>query len=180
MAFEIARRLDAPLDVFIVRKLGVPWQSELAMGATPSSGVRVLNEDLVARLDFTAADIDRVAVDELQELERRAPVYRGNRAPLEVAGKTIIAVDDGLTTDVTMRAAVIALRHSSPGRLVVAVPVGAPDSCRGIETDADEVACLAAPDPFRAVGLWYRDFPQTGDDEARDLLDEAESFGRKG
>ncbi|WP_332674648.1 phosphoribosyltransferase [Aromatoleum sp.] len=125
------------------------------------------------------ADIDSVAAAELQELERRVATYRGNRPPLDVAGKTIIVVDDGLATGAMMRAALIALRRSGPARLVVAVPVGAPDSCRRIEDDADEVVCLARPDPFQAVGLWYRDFPQTSDDEVRDLLDKAESFGRR-
>jgi len=139
----------------------------------------VLNDDLVARLGLVGADIDRVAAAELQELECRAAAYRGNRPPLEIAGKTIIVVDDGLATGATMRAAVIALRRSAPARLVVAVPVGAPDSCSRIEDDAEEVVCLTTPDPFQAVGLWYRDFPQTSDEEVRELLDEAESFGRK-
>lgn len=179
VAFEVARRLDAPLDVFIVRKLGVPWHNELAMDAIASGGVRVLNDHLVARLGLAGADIDRVAAAEMRELERRAAVYRGNRPSLDIAGKTIIVVDDGLAAGATMRAAVIALRRSAPARLVVAVPVGAPDSCRRIDDEADEVLCLATPDPFQAVGLWYRDFPQTRDEEVRELLDEAESLGRK-
>jgi len=179
VAFEVARRLRAPLDVFIVRKLGVPWHSELAMGAIAAGGVRVLNDELLARLDLSDADIERVAASELQELERRAMAYRGTRPPLEVDGKTVIVVDDGLATGATMRAAVAALRRMGPERIVVAIPVGAADSCRQIEADADEVVCLSTPDPFQAVGLWYGDFPQTSDDEVRDLLEEAESFGRQ-
>lgn len=177
VAFEVARRLGAPLDVFIVRKLGVPWHSELAMGAIASGGVRVLNDELVARLDLSDAEIDRVAARELEELERRATAYRGTRPPLEVKDKTVIVVDDGLATGATMRAAVTALRRMAPARIVVAVPVGASDSCRQIEADADEVVCLMTPEPFQAVGLWFQDFPQTSDDEVRELLEEAASFG---
>lgn len=170
VASEVAQRLGAPLDVFIVRKLGVPWHRELAMGAIAGDGVRVLNEGVVRSLDVSEEDIERVATAELAELERRAVAYRGEREPLDVRGKVVIVVDDGLATGATMRAAVLALRRMDPARIVVAVPVGAPQSCAELATEADEVVCLMSPDPFEAVGLWYRDFPQTADDEVRALL----------
>lgn len=177
VAYEVAQRLGAPLDVFIVRKLGVPWHRELAMGAIAADGVRVLNEGVVRSLEVSAEEIERVAAAELEELRRRAVAYRGEREPLDARGKVVIVVDDGLATGATMRAAVLALRKMDPARIVVAVPVGAPQSCAELAGEADEIVCLMSPEPFEAVGLWYRDFPQTGDDEVRALLDAAGASG---
>lgn len=172
VAAEIAKALHAPLDVFLVRKLGLPGHEELAMGAIASGGVRVLNEDLVHRLAIPDSVVDAVAADEEQELERRQRAYRGNLRPTGVRGKTVILVDDGLATGATMRAAVAALRRRRPARIVVAVPVGAVETCTELQEEADEVVCVQTPEPFHAVGLWYQDFSQTTDDEVRALLAE--------
>lgn len=173
VAFEVARALGAPLDVFLVRKLGVPRHEELAMGAIASGGIRVLNEDVVGWYGIPAAVIDEVAREEQKELERRETAYRDGRAPLDVNGRVAVLVDDGLATGSSMKAAVTAVRARTPARIVVAVPVGAPDTCRQLAEIADEVVCARTPEPFSAVGLWYRDFSQTSDDEVRALLHES-------
>jgi predicted phosphoribosyltransferase len=170
VGFEVARALGAPLDVFVVRKLGVPGHEELAMGAIASGGVRVLNEDVVRQIAIPAEVIEEVAARETQELERREAAYRDGRPRPEIRDKVVVVVDDGLATGATMRAAVAALRRLDPARIVVAVPVGAVDTCRELANEADEVVCLATPEPFIAVGVWYRDFGQTTDDEVRELL----------
>jgi predicted phosphoribosyltransferase len=170
VAAEVAEALGAPLDVFVVRKLGVPGQEELAMGALASGGVRVLDEELIRAARVSREDIDRVARVESEELERRERQYRANRPPPDVAGKTVILIDDGLATGASMRAAVMALRSQGPARIVVAVPVGAPDTCHALRSAADEVVCLETPDPFLSVGLWYEDFSQTTDEEVQALI----------
>lgn len=171
VAFEVARALHAELDVFIVRKLGYPGHEEYAMGAIASGGVRVMNAD--PGIAVSQREIESVVLREQAELVRRERLYRGERPPVEVAGRTVIVVDDGLATGATMRAAVAAIRKQGPGRLIVAVPVGARETCAVLAREADEVVCAETPSPFRAVGLWYRDFPQTTDDEVRTLLEEA-------
>jgi putative phosphoribosyl transferase len=173
VAFEVARALHGPLDVFLVRKLGVPGYEELAMGALATGSVRVLNDDVVRALGISEDVIQSVAVREQQELERRERVYRGNRPPLDVRGRIVILVDDGLATGSTMRAAVAALRRQAPARIIVAVPVGASETCHELWAEADEVVCLRTPEPFRAVGLWYEDFSQTSDQEVHELLERA-------
>jgi len=175
VAYEVAQQLNAPLDVFVVRKLGVPGHEELAMGAIASGGVRVLNPDVLSYLLIHEAIIDRVAEFELSELKRRERLYRGNRPPLEVKGKTVIIVDDGLATGSTMRAAVKALRQKQPNKIVVAVPVGARETCDSFKNEVDTMAvCAITPEPFQAVGLWYQDFSQTTDDEVHELLARAD------
>jgi len=171
VGYEVARALDAPLDVFIVRKLGVPGQEELAMGAIASGGVRVLNDEVLRYVPVSQRMIDMVAEREELELERREKSYRGKRPPVDVAGKTVIVVDDGLATGSTMRAAVRALQAMKPRAIVVAVPVSAPSTCEEFRTLVDEMICLRTPDPFQAVGLWYDDFTQTSDEEVHELLD---------
>jgi predicted phosphoribosyltransferase len=173
VAYEIARALDAPLDVFLVRKLGVPGRRELAMGAIASGGVRVLSPDVVSWYGIPDAVIDEVARDEQAELERRERAYREGRMPLELRDRVVLLVDDGLATGASMKAAVEAVRAHAPSRIVVAVPVGAPDTCRELEDVADEIVCARAPEFFSAVGQWYVDFSQTTDQEVRDLLHEA-------
>jgi putative phosphoribosyl transferase len=167
---EVAKALGAPLDVFIVRKLGVPGHEELAMGAIASGGVRVLNRDVLDYARITPQQIDAVAAREERELSRREAEYRGNRAPLDVRGRTVIIVDDGLATGSTMRAAVQALRAMEPKRVIVAVPVGAEQTCEEFRKIVDEMVCLRTPEPFEAVGLWYEDFTQTTDEEVHALL----------
>ncbi|MEI9421147.1 erythromycin esterase family protein [Mesorhizobium sp. Cs1299R1N1] len=170
VAYEVARALKAPLDVFVVRKLGVPGHEELAMGAIATSGVRVLNEQLVDELSVPQHVIDAVASREEQELLRRERLYRGGRPPLRVKGRTVIIVDDGLATGSTMRAAISALRESRPARIIAAVPVGSPDTCDAMRADADEVVCATTPQPLLGVGRWYEDFSQTSDEEVKTLL----------
>jgi predicted phosphoribosyltransferase len=167
---EVAEWLDAPLDVLVVRKLGFPGQSELAMGAIATGGVRVLNEALLAQTGVSEALVDDVVARELVELERREALYRGGRPAPDVAGKTIFVVDDGLATGSTMLAAVRALRSLGAGRVVVAVPTAPRQTCEALEGVADEVVCLGQPDPFYAVGLSYEDFAEVTDDEVRRLL----------
>jgi len=176
VAFEVAHALRAPLDVFIVRKLGVPGHDELAMGAIATGGVRVLNEDVVGALGLSAKVIDAVAAREERELERRERIYRGARTPPEVRERTVILVDDGLATGSTMRAAVAALRKQRPARIVVAVPVAAPETCEEFKTEVDETVCAATPRMFNGVGRWYEDFSQTSDDEVHELLAQARSY----
>ena len=170
VAYEVARTLHATMDVFVVRKLGIPGQEELAMGAVASGGVRVLNDQVVRGLSIPGYVIDAVVNWETEELKRRERVYRGDRPPPDVRGKTVILVDDGLATGSTMLAAVRALRQQGPARIVVAVPVASPDTCELLKAHVDEVVCAATPEPFYAVGLWYRDFSQTTDEEVRELL----------
>jgi predicted phosphoribosyltransferase len=173
VAYEVARALHAPLDVFLVRKLGVPGREEFAMGALASGGVRVLNEDVVRGLGIAQSSVDAVAAREQQELERRERLYRGNRPPPEVRGRTVILVDDGLATGSTMRAAVLALHRLQPARIVVAVPTAAAETCDEMRALADEAVCGITPEPFHAVGLWYADFSQTSDEEVDALLAQA-------
>jgi putative phosphoribosyl transferase len=165
VAAEVAASIQTPLDVFLVRKLGLPGHEEFAMGAIARGGIRVLNADAVRDADISPEVIDRVAERELAELERRERVYRGDRPAVDVEGRIVLLVDDGLATGSTMRAAVAALRRQRPGRIVVAAPVGAPQTCVEIRDEADEVICARTPDPFQAVGLWYRDFAPTTDEE---------------
>ncbi len=178
VAAEVARALEAPLDVFLVRKLGVPGQEELAMGAIASGGVRVMNEDVLRLLPLRPDDIERVARSELAELERRARLYRGDAPEPELAGKTVIVVDDGLATGASMRAAVRALRARQPARVVVAVPVGSAEACETLAAEVDTVVCPLIPPFFEAVGLWYRDFEQTTDAEVSALLAQARARSR--
>jgi predicted phosphoribosyltransferase len=173
VAFEVAKALHAPMDIFLVRKLGVPGHEELAMGAIATGGVRVLNQDVVDYLGIPASVIDAVAANELQELERRERAYRGDRPEPDVRGKTVILVDDGLATGSTMRAAAAALRQQGPARIVVAVPVSAPQTCDEYRMGVDEIICGNTPEPFYGVGLWYEDFSQTTDEEVRELLEKA-------
>jgi putative phosphoribosyl transferase len=170
VGFEIARHIHASLDIFIVRKLGVPIHEELAMGAIASGGVRVLNEKVIRELGITPPMIDAVAAEQRQELHRREKEYRGDRKPVEIKDRTIILVDDGLATGASMRAAVLALKQNNPKRIIVAVPVGAPETCRQFEAEVDEVICGIKPADLRSVGSWYEDFTQTTDEEVRYLL----------
>lgn len=174
VGFEVARALGAPLDLFLVRKLGVPGREELAMGAIASGGVRVLNEEVLRALQIAPETIEKVVDLELQELQRREQEYRGDRPPAEIAGRTILLIDDGLATGSSMRAAVEALRRCQPARIVVAVPVAAPEVCEAFSDLVDEVVCARTPEPFHAVGFWYVDFSQTTDDEVRDWLSKAQ------
>lgn len=170
VAFEVARALNAPLDVFLVRKLGMPGQEELAMGALASGGVRILNDDLIRRFHVPESMVEAVAAKEERELQRREREYRGTSAPLPVAGMTAILVDDGLATGASLRAAAAALKRLGPARIVAAVPVGSAETCAELEDVVDEVVCAETPEPFRAVGNWYEDFSQTTDEEVRRLL----------
>jgi putative phosphoribosyl transferase len=173
VAYEVARALGAPLDMLVVRKLGVPGHEELAMGAIASGGVRVRNEQVIASTGVDDDLIEAVAEHERTELERREHAYRGERAPAEVADRTVIVVDDGLATGATMRAAVRALRQRHAAAIVVAVPIAASPVCAELGEIVDQVVCVRTPDPFVAIGLWYRDFAPTGDDEVRGLIDAA-------
>lgn len=170
VAFEVAEAIGAPMDAFLVRKLGVPGHEELAMGAIAMGGHRVLNDDLERELGVSAADVDAVEGREREELARRERLYRGNRPAPKLRGQTVILVDDGLATGSTMRAAAESIRQSEPARLIGAVPVASPDVCEAMRAVADEMICLETPQPFIAVGLWYEDFGPTTDDEVRDLL----------
>jgi putative phosphoribosyl transferase len=174
VAFEVAGALNAPIDVFVVRKLGAPGQRELAMGAIASGGVRVLNEDVIRVMRIREEVVDAVAAEEQQEMERRELAYRGRRPLPEFKDRTVILVDDGLATGSTMHAAVAALRQQRPARVVVAIPVAPPSTLREFHGEADEVVCVLAPDaPFEGVGRWYLDFSQTTDEEVRQLLEQA-------
>jgi len=170
VGYEVARGLGAPLDVFVVRKLGVPGQEELAMGAIATGGVRVVNRDVVYALHIAPDVLDRAAEAERRELERRERSYRGDRPEPPVEGRTVILVDDGLATGSTMRAAVQALRQQRPARIVVAVPVAAFATCEELRREVEDVVCFATPEPFMAVGRFYDDFSQTTDEEVHDLL----------
>lgn len=176
VGFEVAKALNAPLDVFVVRKLGLPGQEELAMGAIASGGIRVLNRDLIRALGIPEEVVDRITQEEQRELERRGRAYREGRPPLDVRGRTVILVDDGLATGSSMRVAALALRQKQPAQIVVAVPVAARDTCAEFESVVDKVVCAVTPEPFWGVGQWYADFSQTSDEEVRDLLRRAASF----
>jgi len=176
VGFEVAKALNVPLDVFVVRKLGVPGYEELAMGAIASGGIRVLNEDLVRTAGIPDEVIDAVAAEEERELERRERDYREGRPPVDVQGRTVILVDDGPATGSSMRVAVLALKRKRPAQIVVAVPLGAPTTCAEFESEVDQVICAVTPEPFRSVGQWYMDFSQTSDEEVRDLLRRAASL----
>lgn len=173
VGYEVARALGVPLDVFLVRKLGTPGHEELAMGAIASGGVQLLNSDVVRALHVTPEQLQRAVQREEQELVRREREYRDDRPAPTIAGRTVLLVDDGLATGATMRVAVRALRLEHPARIVVAVPVGAMETCAALETEADEVVCAETPEPFYAVGMWYQRFDQTSDAEVRDLLRDA-------
>ncbi len=170
VAAEVARALGAPLDVFVVRKLGVPGHRELAMGALASGGVRVLNDWIVGQVGLSTEQIEQVTGEEAAELARRESAYRGDRAPVEVTGRVVVLVDDGLATGATMRAAVAAVRALGPSAVVVAVPVGAPEACQALAGEVDRMVCVEQPEWFLAVGRHYRDFSQTTDDDVRRLL----------
>jgi putative phosphoribosyl transferase len=171
VAYEVSHDLNAPLDVFVVRKLGVPGHQELAMGAIASGGVRILHEGVIRELGIPERTIDIVSENETRELERREQIYRGERPAPQIDNRTIIVVDDGLATGSSMRAAVRALRQQNPSRLVVAVPTAPADTCNQLREIVDEVVCAVTPDPFFAVGGSYADFSQTTDDEVRDLIE---------
>lgn len=171
VAYEVARALKAPLDVFVVRKLGFPGHEEYAMGAIASGGVRVMNP--MPGMTVSPEEVAAAVAREQPELQRRERLYRGQAPAPDLRGRTVIVIDDGLATGATMHAALLGIRQQQPAHLVMAVPVGAADSCQALQTLADEVVCVAMPEPFRAVGLWYRQFPQTSDDEVRTLLEEA-------
>ena len=173
VGFEIARALHAPMDVFLVRKLGVPQYEELAMGAIASGGVRVINESVVESLGLTPDQIEETARREQRELDRREKAFRNGRPPVTITGRIAILVDDGLATGSTMRAAVEALKKQKPSRIVVAVPVASPETCAEFEQLVHEVICLYTPEPFMAVGRWYDDFAQLTDEEVREYLERA-------
>jgi putative phosphoribosyl transferase len=170
VAYEVATALSLPLDVFLVRKLGLPRHPELAMGAIASGGIQVLNQSLIRALGVSNAEIERVARAERRLLEQRERLYRGDSSPIDVQDKTVILIDDGLATGSSMRAAVTALRQGRPETVVIAVPVASTEACAELGAEVDRVVCGETPDPFIAVGMWYRDFSQTTDDEVRDLL----------
>lgn len=171
VGLEIARALRAPLDVLIVRKLGHPRQPELAVGAIASGGVRVMNAEVALEAPVSEADLDAVVRRETRELERRERAYRGERPPIDVRGRTVILADDGVATGSSMLAAIRALRLSEPVSIVVAVPVAPQDTVTRLEREADEVVCLASPEPLYAISVWYQSFPQVDDVQVRDILD---------
>jgi putative phosphoribosyl transferase len=179
VAYEIAKRLRLPLDIFLVRKLGVPGYEELAMGAIASGGVRVMNDDVMRQIRISDDALAAVVGKEEQEIERREAAYRGDRPPLDVNGLTVILVDDGLATGATMRAAVAALRKQNPRQIIIAVPTASPDTCDEFRASVDAIFCGITPTPFYAVGAWYEDFSQTTDGEVRELLKVASERGSK-
>ena len=175
VAVEVARALRLELDVFLVRKLGVPGHEELAMGAIASGGVRVVNEQVLERVAAASEAIDAIGAREQQELERRERTYRDGRAPVDVTGRTAILVDDGLATGASMRAAVEALKQRGAAEIVVAVPVAPQSTCAELEREADAVVCACTPEPFTAVGAWYDDFTEVTDDDVRRILSEVDA-----
>ena len=170
VAYEVALALKLPLDIFIVRKLGLPGHEELAIGAIASGGIRVLNKDIIRTLNIPEEGVNQVAKREMQELQRREQSYRGNLPAPEVRNRTVILIDDGLATGASMRAAIVGLRTQHPARIVVAVPTAAPETCEAFETEVDEIVCAITPEPFLGVGRWYEDFSQTTDEGVRLLL----------
>ena len=179
VAFEVAKELNVKMDVFIVRKLGVPGNEELAMGAIASNDIRVLNEDVVRSFHVPDRVIATVAANELRELERRERLYRGDRPKPDISGATVILIDDGLAPGATMRAAAAALKTKNPAKIVVAVPTAAPDTCEFFKKEVDEVICVTTPEPFYGVGAWYVDFRQTTDEEVIELLEKARALPAK-
>ena len=173
VGFEIAQALHVPLDVIVVRKLGVPGQEELAMGAIATGGIRILNKDVVQFLDISDEVIDEITTQEIQELERRERLYRGERPAYDISGRTVILVDDGIATGATMQAAVAAIKLRQPTRIIIAVPTAAPSTCDEFAAEVDQLVCVIRPEPFIAVGYWYRQFSQTTDEEVRSLLEQA-------
>lgn len=173
VAYEVARELGAPLDVLVVRKLGVPGHEELAMGALASGDVQVMNAEVVSKLGISQSTIAVAVSEESRELARRERAYRGKRPPFDVSGRAVILVDDGLATGSTMRAAVAGLRQRGPERIVVGVPIAAPSTCEELASEVDDIVCAVTPEPFCAVALWYADFRQTTDQEVRELLEAA-------
>jgi predicted phosphoribosyltransferase len=178
VAYQVAKALGSPLDVFVVRKLGAPLQPELAMGAIASGGVRVINEEVVRALHVTPEQIAGTAERETRELERREHAYRGDRRPFDVKGRCVLLVDDGVATGYTMRAAVAALRQREPKKIIIAVPVAAKETCEDLKQQADAILCLITPYDFAAVGQWYRRFDQTSDEEVRLLLERSVETSR--
>jgi putative phosphoribosyl transferase len=176
VAFEVAKALKAPLDIFLVRKLGAPGQEELAMGAIAPGGVRVLNHNVVQALNISDEIIETIAAGEQQELERREQAYRGDRPKPDVRGRTLILVDDGLATGASMRAAVIALRRQEPAGIIVAVPTAAAETCEALKGEVDEIVCVATPQPFLGIGASYEEFSQMTDEEVRELIEAASSL----
>lgn len=170
VAAEVAQALRLPLDVFLVRKLGAPGNEELALGAVATGGVRVLNQSIIEAFEVTQAELDSIIAAEQQELERRQRAYRDGLPPPEIRDRTVLLIDDGLATGATMYAAVLALRQQQPARIVVGVPVAAPETCAEFRDEVDEIVCAITPEPFYGVGMWFRDFEQTSDDEVRELL----------
>ena len=170
VANEVAHAIGAPLDIFLVRKLGLPGHEEFAMGAIASGGIRLINDEVVKAYGVSSAQIESIAAAEQRELERRERAYRDGRPLPELAGRTVILIDDGVATGFSMRAAVMALREDAPARVVIAVPVAAPETCDEFREIVDEIVCAETPDPFYAVGIWYEDFAQTTDHEVHALL----------
>ncbi|TPX58569.1 hypothetical protein SpCBS45565_g07968 [Spizellomyces sp. 'palustris'] len=179
VAFEMAKKLKVPLDLMLVRKLGIPFHEETAMGAIAMGGVTYVNEEFVSSLGISNAEVQRVIRKETEELHRRSKHYRGNKPYPILADKNVIIVDDGIATGATLRAAIQAVKQFNPKQVIAAVPVGARDSCRDLAQVADEMICLHQPEPFNAVGLWYESFPQTEDEEVMELLRKAEQFGKR-
>jgi predicted phosphoribosyltransferase len=173
VGYEVALALNAPLDIFIVRKLGVPGHEELAMGAIASGGERVINQDIIRYLHIPEERIAAIVSRELEELQRREHVYRGDRPPPEVEGRTVIVIDDGLATGASMRAAVAGLRGQDPAQIIVAVPTAASETCEALKTEVDRIICAATPEPFYGISRWYEDFSQTTDEEVRIFLEKA-------
>ncbi|MBA2653747.1 MAG: phosphoribosyltransferase [Gammaproteobacteria bacterium] len=178
VGFQVAKTLRVPLDIFLVRKLGVPFQEELAMGAIASGGITVFNEDILRMIHISPHVIEDVKAQELAVLKRREALYRGNRTPPMIKDKIIILIDDGIATGATMRAAITALKKLECKKIVVATPVAPPDTCEQLRREVDEIVCLEMPYPFYAIGGWYQDFSQTSDEEVQDLLIQAENFGK--
>ncbi|MBD2137189.1 phosphoribosyltransferase [Anabaena sp. FACHB-1237] len=170
VAFPVAKTLDVPLDICIVRKLGVPGHKELAMGAIAAHGVIILNHDVIETLAISQETIDLVAAEELQELSRRDHAYRGDKPPINVHQKTVILIDDGIATGSTIRAAITILKQQQPDKIIIATPIAPPDVCQQLQLEVDDVICLQTPEPMSAIGLWYDDFTQTTDDQVRELL----------
>ncbi|KKH95393.1 phosphoribosyl transferase [Methanosarcina sp. 1.H.T.1A.1] len=179
VAFEVAKELNVKMDVFVVRKLGVPGNEELAMGAIASEDVRVLNEDIVRSFKIPDRVIATIAINELRELERKERIYRRNHPKLNISGMTVILIDDGIATGASMHAVVEALKTKNPVKLVVAVPTASPDTRSFFEDKVDEIICITTPEPFYSVGTWYGDFSQTTDEEVCELLDKARNFSTK-
>lgn len=177
VAYEVAKKLNAPLDIFTVRKLGVPGHEEYAMGAIASGGVRVLNDEALRELGISAAEVEDAIEEEQEELERRETLYRRDRPAPALEGRTVLLVDDGMATGASMTAALKALRQHNPARVIVAVPAASRTVCEQLEALVDEVICGITPEPFMAVGVWYEQFEQTTDQEVQQLLDRAEAFG---